>query len=35
MYEDKGWNFFARRGGKAMAYFVYAGPGQRSMAEKS
>jgi len=34
MYEDKGWNFFARRGVQAPLYFVYSKELQRSMAEK-
>lgn len=34
MYEDKGWNFFVRRGGEATAYFVYAEASQRSITEK-
>ena len=34
MYEDKGWNFFVRRGGEATAYFVYVEPSQRSITEK-
>ena len=34
MHEDKGWNFFARRGEATPLYFVYSKELQRSMAEK-
>ena len=34
MYEDKGWNFFARRGEATPLYCVYSKELQRSMAEK-